>query len=1363
MISKKLPILGINQDDTYALVDTKEYLNALNLRFTTSESGKVGQQSTVEGNVIKNTTLNVSGTSVAFVLPSGTNSTIGAYEDTPNKRIFFFNKNSGGSHGIYCYDSSVDKVYTVLLNSQIDGGLGFSTLIHSVAMIDNLIYWTDGINPQRRINVEAGIKTNHPTYTTTFLPYSTLFVGTITGGSSYTNGTYTNVALTGGTGSGAKATIVVAGNTVTSVIITYGGSGYAIGNSLTTANTNIGGAGSGFSVPVTGLKINQNVINLIRNQPAYPLIAEKQNDATYAGNNIAKEAFQFAYRFVYRDNEVSTFSSLSSLLNYNLDADNFNYIRINVPTSQKIDQDVQRIEIAVKYILGGQYNIVKTWDRSDNYQVIENHNNGNATALQYSFYNDSIGIAVDSVSAYKVFDSIPNTSETLEIAKNRLFLGNNTIGYTSPSSTSLTVSTSTYSATLTGVWAILTVSGVDIYLLDITGIGNTWSGYYAPGTYPATAYNYNSSDFRGAGIEDVLTYYGYTYENFVNGGSWTMTSIYPTITGSYPSPTSLTNSKVFKSDASYRLGVVFYDYAGRKCGVVTSESLKKTTVDRGYNVDNYTTAINWGLSNDSAVDQIPDWAYYYSVVMTKCLRTSFFIQMRATDVKYIKKDFTTGLYSTPTATYTDDIFGIAIKIDSLYKYGMGYTFNDGDVLNLYGSDNSKRILKVKDTYSDYVIVDPANLGTIVSYLFELYTPYSESSNEVYYEKGSMYAINNPGSTNRGYSTLLGSFSGDVLMLSRTVSTLTFLAESMSPNAINWSKWNTNIGRPNIVNKGKVTKRAVSICYSDTVILGTEINGLSTFEATSQYTLPYEMSSIQKLQLVSKVGAEGTVMLAVGEQETASIYLGEAQITDNSGNSFLATTTGVIGNVNVLRGSYGTINPESVVRHMGDVYWFDANKGAVVSYNANGLFPISSNKMQKYFRKVGQDVLKNSLRFYGGVDPYHNEILMFAPRQSVAPKGSRLTDMLLDSSTYNFTTTSSNSTITVIGNSTYPYSGAQLGPVSSTVTGSTGLVTYLYTGTGSTSYGPTAIRPSQNGSYQVVATVAPDVAYNGASSSPFAFSIFQATSTISVIGDTSYTYNGLQLGPISSTVTGSTGAVTYVYTGTGSTTYGPTSSRPTVVGTYQVVATVAADSTYSSATSSPFSFAIATVFVFDADYMLLTYQFSDGVDLDTRTRVVVPDIGQDLQTEYIGWAVSSVWPSSSSRILDWGGDNTGVGFESVLVNVALLKAQNPSATTMVVDLRAFWFNTVGVQPVTVAATLWKGGSPIAQGGYGSPAYSFTNPTALGTLNITSVGKQITSDGSPSKSSSSGQRVATLTYNLVNNTGSFNSNDTTTPSV
>lgn len=77
-------------------------------------------------------------------------------------------------------------------------------------------------------------------------------LGTVTGGSGYTNGTYENVELTGGSGTGARATIVVSGGAVTSVTLTNGGSFYVVGNTLSASTTDIG-AGTAFSVPVSAV------------------------------------------------------------------------------------------------------------------------------------------------------------------------------------------------------------------------------------------------------------------------------------------------------------------------------------------------------------------------------------------------------------------------------------------------------------------------------------------------------------------------------------------------------------------------------------------------------------------------------------------------------------------------------------------------------------------------------------------------------------------------------------------------------------------------------------------------------------------------------------------------------------------------------------------------------------------------------------------------------------------------------------------------------------------------------------------------------------------------------------------------------
>lgn len=101
-------------------------------------------------------------------------------------------------------------------------------------------------------------------------------LGALSAGSGYTNdGTYTDVAFTGGSGSGAKGTIVVSGNKVVSATITTPGTGYKQGDSLSAAAANIGTSGSGFAV----------VVAAVDNTPA--AYGSLPSGHTYAGVNIA--------------------------------------------------------------------------------------------------------------------------------------------------------------------------------------------------------------------------------------------------------------------------------------------------------------------------------------------------------------------------------------------------------------------------------------------------------------------------------------------------------------------------------------------------------------------------------------------------------------------------------------------------------------------------------------------------------------------------------------------------------------------------------------------------------------------------------------------------------------------------------------------------------------------------------------------------------------------------------------------------------------------------------------------------------------------------------------------------------------------
>lgn len=110
-------------------------------------------------------------------------------------------------------------------------------------------------------------------------------LGTHAAGSGYTNnGTYTDVSLTGGSGSGAKSTIVVLGNAVISVTITTKGTGYKAGDILS-ATANIGTGGSGFQVEVSAINSESDSYDLLPASHSYAgiLVASILTAKPFAG------------------------------------------------------------------------------------------------------------------------------------------------------------------------------------------------------------------------------------------------------------------------------------------------------------------------------------------------------------------------------------------------------------------------------------------------------------------------------------------------------------------------------------------------------------------------------------------------------------------------------------------------------------------------------------------------------------------------------------------------------------------------------------------------------------------------------------------------------------------------------------------------------------------------------------------------------------------------------------------------------------------------------------------------------------------------------------------------------------------------
>jgi hypothetical protein len=325
-------------------------------------------------------------------------------------------------------------------------------------------------------------------------------------------------------------------------------------------------------------------------------------------------------------------------------------------------------------------------------------------------------------------------------------------------------------------------------------------------------------------------------------------------------------------------------------------------------------------------------------------------------------------------------------------------------VRIYQDSGVEYDVEVRGQDGRYLLCSFIDMGSLLNeiFLFQIWTPFKYNTNPAFYEVAQLFEVINSGEANRAYSVTNGVIRGDVNIRTRTHNSVNYRVERMSPQDALWQNWWTDAGRTNIIDKIGQQNKQTGVRWSNKFIPGTLVNGLSSFDYLDEKILPEQLDSIQKLQLSSKVQDEqGVVMLAIGEDETASCYMGEVQMYNATQASDIVSTDAVIGTVNILKGSFGTIDPQSVTEFKGNVFWLDRNSCKVIQYSGNGLYPISNYKMTRYWKQfcdqynsmtISQIEALGSRPFvFMTVDPHHFELLISVPKLLANPPKGYLPD------------------------------------------------------------------------------------------------------------------------------------------------------------------------------------------------------------------------------------------------------------------------------------------------------------------------------------------------------------------------------------
>lgn len=163
--------------------------------------------------------------------------TVMAFNGVAARKIFSV---SGGN----IYDTTSQGA----VSAPVVTGLSNSRLQHQVfnAGSGNILIWANGADQPQWYDGNGTILT----------------LNTLVGGTGYNlggSGSFPNVALTGGTGTGATADFTVASGVVTVATLNSSGLNYTVGDTLSAANVNLGNSGTGFSIKVATISTGWSI------------------------------------------------------------------------------------------------------------------------------------------------------------------------------------------------------------------------------------------------------------------------------------------------------------------------------------------------------------------------------------------------------------------------------------------------------------------------------------------------------------------------------------------------------------------------------------------------------------------------------------------------------------------------------------------------------------------------------------------------------------------------------------------------------------------------------------------------------------------------------------------------------------------------------------------------------------------------------------------------------------------------------------------------------------------------------------------------------------------------------------------------
>ncbi len=552
----------------------------------------------------------------------------------------------------------------------------------------------------------------------------------------------------------------------------------------------------------TYIPVTRDIIDAGKVTPLNPPSFVYGNDTTHRVNNLLNRFFRFKQRWVFDNNEKSSWSPISQVIiptsilddTFTNVITNNNLITISLNSGGK---DVKAVEIAMSYAhKANEWNdfaLVESIDKT--VQSISDN-----STFPYLFYNDSAYPLLDTRDSDAIFYYIPDKANAMILANgNDLVFAGITEGYDRTLTPNVVVTIPTYAVTgstgggsLNGV-----INNLGSVPSNVAAPYILFSGSPAVGTvitlklkaYPSNTittiatYTTVAGDTIGDSTHGVLgglitsgTGIGLllqikvrntnelqlSWKGELNASTPRFYSDYLDVIINAPSTSSGSNSiGTWKWSTTRRIGIAYYDKKGKTNGVLYDSKISFPSY-----AENGSHQVLLPYINAKIYHTPPEWAYSYQFVITKEPTTYLFWQTVSVDTSEIDyiyfevTNFTTNSTKNPTNTAV-----------------LSYSFEDGDRLRLIRRTSDQNVFA--DTYDASILGllnEPTINGTVQTgkqfikikkiaplstvdytsghFVIELYRPTQKiggNANEVFYEFGQQFAIINPTLSTRAHS------------------------------------------------------------------------------------------------------------------------------------------------------------------------------------------------------------------------------------------------------------------------------------------------------------------------------------------------------------------------------------------------------------------------------------------------------------------------------------------------------------------------------------------------------------------------------------------------------------------------------------